>query len=377
MIKNYYGLYIHIPICNSICRYCDFYKVTNNQWIGSDLYLEALEKDLCNLPKNFLPKTIFIGGGTPTALSANDYKKMLLLIHKYIDINNVEEWTTEANPQSIDSEKIEVMLEGGINRISVGIQSFSNNALKLLGRNHDNKKAIDTIELLQSYNFDDISIDMIQSIPGMTKSDIRNELDIISQFHPDHISFYNLIYEAGTPLTKDRDNRRFKTLTDENELEIYLFIQDGLEKLGYDHYEISNFSKNNKICIHNLLYWTGGEYIGCGPSAHSHWNNVRFSKISDLKQYYHNLLNDKSIINMREKLSPFKKAKETLIMWLRLSSGVNLSEFKIKTGFEIKELYSDEIEYLLKNNLLELVNNYLRIPKDKRFLSNSVFIELI
>ena len=374
---NKSGLYIHIPLCLSKCRYCDFYKVTPNKWIGTGNFLESLEIDLKNLPLAFTPISIFIGGGTPSALTAGDYKELMNLIKKYVDTSLLQECTSEANPSSLDESKIETMLSTGINRLSLGIQSFNNKSLKLLGRNHNSKTAINAFEMAKKMGFRNINIDMIQSIPNMNQHEINNDLKVLFQLNPDHISYYNLIYEPNTPITKDREKGKLKIINEDREERIYFQIKSELESSGYNHYEISNFAKKNKKCIHNLIYWKGDEYIGCGPSSHSHWKRKRFSKISSLSIYQKNLYNNESIIDMSEELSPKNKAKECLVMWLRLSEGVELSKFEKKTGFNINDLYNDEIEYLIENKLLLNEKNILKIPESKKFLSNTVFSTLV
>ena len=181
------------------------------------------------------------------------------------------EWTSEANPSSLTKEKLQIMREAGINRLSIGIQSFNDKSLKLLGRNHDNKIAINAYRQAKKYGFDNINIDLIQSIPNQNIKSIDCELEIVKSIMPDHISYYNLIYEPNTQLNNELENGKIKSVDDDLESDIYYHIVSNLENFGYEHYEISNFALNNKKSIHNLLYWQGDEYIGCGPSAHSHW----------------------------------------------------------------------------------------------------------
>ena len=376
-MKSRYGLYIHIPLCISKCKYCDFYKITSKKWNKINNFFSSLEIELSKLPFNFSPSSIFIGGGTPTAISDNDFKFLIKLIKKYVSQTNLIEWTVEANPSSLTKEKLLIMIENGINRLSIGIQSFDNNSLKVLGRNHDSKKALKAYDNARKVGFDNINIDLIQAIPNQSLKHIDNELSLIKSIMPDHISYYNLIYEPNTQLTNDLNTGKINSLDDEIESEIYYHIINILNEFGYEHYEISNFALKNKKTIHNLLYWKGDEYIGCGPSSHSHWNGKRYSNINDIDKYIYNMENSQSVINMTEKLNFSRKIKETFTMWLRLTEGVNVKVFEYKFSCKITEIYGSKIHDLINKKLLEKNNGYIKIPKDKIFLSNSVMSELI
>ena len=376
-MKSDYGLYIHIPLCESKCRYCDFYKVTPKKWIGSDLFLKALEIEFKNLPENFTPLTIFIGGGTPSALNMDELFNLFNLITKYINLKNLKECTIESNPASLNTDKMKIMHEFGIDRLSIGIQSFNDKALKLLGRNHNSKLAIQKINESRNIGFKAINLDMIQAIPGMNEEEVLDELKQIKKIIPDHISYYNLIYEPGTPLTNDRDQGKLNTISEDQEADIYYLIKDYLKKIGYNQYEISNFSLNNQCSLHNMLYWKGGDYIGCGPSAHSHWNGIRYNNINNLDLYCKNLLNGKAIVQTKEKLSSVNKAKEIFIMWLRLNNGVNIVEYEEKTKISLKKIYENEINDLIEKKLLINHSGHIKIPEEKKFLSDYVFSELI
>lgn len=371
------GLYIHVPLCVAKCRYCDFYKLTPRETDGMELFLQCLEIELRRLPKDFAPDTVFIGGGTPTALSAAEYKKMLQSIDRRINLSNVVEFTSEANPGTLTPEKLAVMREGGVNRVSIGVQSFNQGALQLLGRIHDAQTAIDGYQMLRTAGFDNVNIDLIQSIPGMSPNDVLEDAQIVTELGPDHISFYNLIYEPGTPLTKSRDEGTVVPPHEDEEADNYFSVKAYLEKQGYSHYETSNFSKGGKECLHNVLYWQGGEYLGCGPSAHSHWNSKRFGNIPDLAVYTDRLLKDAKPFDDVEVLTAADKARETLVMWLRMTQGVNLDEFKRVTGFTAHELCGDSIESMMEENLLQCRGNHLSLTHHALFISNAVFTELL
>lgn len=371
------GLYIHVPLCEKRCRYCDFYKLTPSEIDSMELYLRCLDIELRRLPKDFAPDTVFIGGGTPTALKPSEYEKMLEAVHRRINLSQAAEFTSEANPGTLSPEKLRVMRDGGVNRVSIGVQSFNEHALQLLGRIHDSKTAAEGYHMLRDAGFDNVNIDLIQSIPGMSPAEVLEDARKAVELGPEHISFYNLIYEPGTPLTKARDEGRVEPPDDDEEADNYYAVKDFLKSAGYGHYEISNFSKPGRECLHNVLYWQGGEYFGCGPSGHSHWHGRRFGNIADLNTYTDRLLRNRTPFDEVEHLSAEDKALETLVMWLRMTDGFDLDEFRKVTGFSAKELCRDGIESMIEESLLQLQDNRLSLTRDALFISNAVFSELL
>jgi oxygen-independent coproporphyrinogen-3 oxidase len=371
------GLYIHVPICISRCRYCDFYKMTPNEWDNVSLFLQCLETELGRLPNDFAPDTVFIGGGTPTALEPADYGRMLEAIAKQINLSNVVEFSSEANPGTLTPEKLAVMKDGGINRVSIGVQSFNDKALRLLGRIHKAEGAIDAYHLLRKAGFDNVNIDLIQSIPGMRPGDVLADARKLVELQPEHVSYYNLIYEPGTPMTLYRDAGRLHPPGDDEEADNYYAVKQLLEDAGYGHYEISNFSKDRKYCLHNVLYWQGGEYFGCGPSAHSHWQGKRFGNLPDLKVYCERMQGDEPPFDEVEALKPEDKARETLVMWLRMTEGIDLAEFECLTGHSVEALCGKAVAAMQEEGLLVRSGNRLSLAKDSLFICNAVFSELV
>ncbi|MCF7817949.1 MAG: radical SAM family heme chaperone HemW [Kiritimatiellales bacterium] len=371
------GLYIHVPICISRCRYCDFYKVTPNEWDHVALFIQSLEAEFRRLPSDFTPDTVFIGGGTPTALEPNNLATLFDALHRTINLSNVVEFTSEANPGTLTPEKLAILRAGGVNRVSIGVQSFNDKALRLLGRIHKADQAIDGYRMLRDAGFENVNIDLIQSIPGMTPDDILADARIVAGLEPEHISYYNLIYEPGTPMTHDRDTGRIVPPGDDEEADNYFAVKHLLEGAGYGHYETSNFSKPRKECLHNVLYWQGGEYFGCGPSAHSHWQGARYGNIRDLQGYCDRLLKNEAPFDEVERLSPEDKARETLVMWLRMTDGVDLAQFEQLTGFAIEALCGAAVDGMVDERLLQRSENRLALAKEALFISNSVFSELL
>ncbi len=371
------GLYIHIPLCVSRCRYCDFYRLTPDEWSDAALFLQSLDAELARLPADFAPETVFIGGGTPTMLEAGDYEKLLESIHRRINLSNVFEFSSEANPGTLTREKLAVMRDGGINRVSIGVQSFNDRALRLLGRIHKAQAAVGAFHMLREAGFDNVNIDLIQSIPGMTSADVLADARKVVELGPEHISFYNLIYEPGTPLARDRDVGRIAEPGEDEEADNYFAVKDLLEAAGYEHYEISNFSKDGRRCLHNVLYWQGGEYFGCGPSAHSHWRGKRFGNVADLRLYCDRLGRGARPFDEMERLSAEEKARETLVMGLRMTEGVDLVQFEKLTGYSADALCGAGIASMVEEGLLRRSENRLVLTRDALFVSNAVFSELV
>lgn len=371
------GLYIHIPICVSRCRYCDFYKLTPNEWDHVELFLQCLEIELRRLPAGFSPDTVFVGGGTPTALGPKELATLFDCIHRSVNLSNVVEFSSEANPGTLTPEKLAIMKTGGVNRISIGVQSFNDQALRLLGRIHQGDGAIEAFRMLREAGFGNVNIDLIQSIPGMAPAEVLADARRVVELEPEHISYYNLIYEPDTPLTHDRDAGRIVPPADDEEADNYFAVKTLLEGAGYGHYETSNFCKPGRECRHNLLYWQAGEYFGCGPSAHSHWNGARFGNISDLQTYCDRLRKNENPFDELERLSPKEKARETLVMGLRLMDGVDLAGFEALTGFSVNELCGEAVEHLLAEGLLQRSGQRLALAKTALFIGNSVFSELV
>ncbi len=371
------GLYIHVPICTARCRYCDFYRLTPGEWDDINLYIQCLELELQRLPKGFAPDTVFVGGGTPTALEPENLAALFDALKRTINLSKVVEFSSEANPGTLTPEKLSIMKAGGVDRVSIGVQSFNDKALRLLGRIHEAKQAIEGFRMLRDAGFDNVNIDLIQSIPGMARAEMLEDARMAVDLGPEHISCYNLIYEPGTPMARDRDAGRIVPPGDDDEADNYYAIKAFLEDSGYGHYEISNFCKPGGECLHNLLYWRGGEYFGCGPSAHSHWNGARFGNVRDLQGYCDRLLKNKNPFDGFERLAREEKAREILVMWLRLTEGVDLDVFERLSGTTVDELCGPVVESLIEECLLQRLGNRLALTENALFVSNSVFSELV
>ena len=371
------GLYIHIPFCVRKCRYCDFCSVPAADERLRTRFLQALDAELGSLPQGFAPQTIFIGGGTPTFLSAAELRQLFDSVKRRVDVGSVTEWSCEANPGTLDREKATLLREAGVNRASLGVQSFDPSNLAFLGRIHSSTEAKDAYPLLRDAGFENINVDLMYGIPGSSREILERDLALIENLDPEHVACYCLMFEKGTELTRLRDAGAVAEVDDDEELDQYRLIRETLGRVGYRHYEISNFAKPGYECQHNLLYWSGGDYIGCGPAAHSHWDGLRYGNVSNVEFYCEAILAGKSPRDFEEKLEPEAKARETLIMGLRRLEGVSRREFREKTGFDYRALRGSEIDSLVSMGLLEERDGFLRLTEKSLFVSDAVFRELV
>ena len=278
------SLYIHIPFCISKCIYCDFNSIViKSQMV--DEYLEAIEQELLSATGKHSFRTVFIGGGTPTVLNETQLGRLLNMISRYVDVPNLKEYTIEVNPGTLSDEKANIMKKSHVDRISIGIQSFNDRYLKLLGRIHSADEAKDIFLNLREKGFKNISIDLIYGYPAQTINEWKRDLRECCKLGPEHISAYCLTYEQGTPIVEMADSGTLKKLSEEEELKMYEFTNDFLSNKDYNHYEISNFAKQGKECRHNTVYWENREYVGIGAGAFSYVNGERYCNIKSVKEY--------------------------------------------------------------------------------------------
>jgi oxygen-independent coproporphyrinogen-3 oxidase len=381
------GLYVHVPFCVRKCLYCDFYSLPTGRGAlarridteahDASVFLDALAVELARLPPAFAPETIFIGGGTPTELSDRDFARLLAMVKDASARGSVTEWTCESNPGTLSRSKVRMMRDAGVNRVSLGVQSFDPSALEFLGRIHSGEEAIDGYRLLRDEGFDNINLDLIYGVPGVPRDALARDLDTLAELAPEHTACYCLIFEDGTPLNELRQKGFVKEVEDDEELEQYNLVRSRLNAAGYRQYEISNFSRPGRECRHNLLYWGPGEYIGCGPSAHSHWAGARYGNVRNLDDYCLNMLSGAPARAFEERLDPEKKARETLVMGLRRLEGVDRNAFKTATGFDFAELCRQEIDWMRDEGLLEHDGPRLRLTEKGLFVSDAIFAELV
>jgi len=349
------GIYIHIPFCNKRCSYCDFYLITNTSLI--DKFVVNLKKEIQITSEehnkgNF--DTIFFGGGTPSLLTHYQVSDIIEHLNKYFQISSNAEITIEANPEDFLTSDIADYKAAGVNRLSLGVQSFKNEELKFLTRQHTSEEA-ETVITKSLKHLDNINADIIYSLPDQSLEDLDFSLMKAVSLGVRHISAYTLTYEERTPLYKAYQKKLVKKNTDSMEAEMYGHVSESLTSLGFGHYEVSNFSVEGFQCMHNLKYWQYQNYIGFGPSAHSMVDGVRWNNYRDIIRYNSDLVQNKLPVENKYLLSPEQKMLEYLMLALR-STGVDLAEFEKIFKEVFMEKYKASIDELLKDNYAELSN---------------------
>jgi oxygen-independent coproporphyrinogen-3 oxidase len=344
------SLYIHVPFCLKKCDYCDFYSeiaapsaIENflNACSG-ELELYADHPIFCR--SEF--QTFYLGGGTPSLLSAEQINNLAVKAQHVFHFSKNFEFTIEANPETISLSKLFNYCAIGINRLSFGIQSFSNSELQTLGRIHDLDQAKKCIEWASQVGFDNINLDLIFAIPGQTLKNWQENLHQAIQFKPKHLSIYCLTIEARMPLQRKILSGELKKINEKIEREMYLWSIDALSNAGYQQYEISNFCSPGFECRHNLSYWDGSPYLGIGPSAHSFWDSHRQWNVDSLGSYLNLLKKNKKPIAGQEELSNNQKMLEFLFLSLRTSQGINISQFEDKFKLSFNQKFGKVLERL-------------------------------
>lgn len=375
------GLYIHVPFCVVKCRYCAFtsYPVDKEDTF---IYIDALSgemeaRSVMLSPEDREVDTVYIGGGTPTCLSAKDLEVVFKGIYSNFDISAGAEVTVEANPGTVDGHKLSFLRECGVNRISMGIQSCQKDNLGVLGRIHTFEDAVSTFNQAREAGFDNLSVDLMFGIPGQSFEQWKECLDRVTDLKPDHISAYGLQLEEGTPLFEGAREGRVIPCPEDLEADMYKYLKDFLESRGYIHYEISNFALSGRLCRHNLIYWHNRQYLGLGPAAHSFMAGRRFSNYADLRSYAARLRDGALPQCWEEVMDCENEMSETVFMGLRLVEGLDMDQFRKRFGKDIKEVYGARIQRLEGLGLIESDSCRVRLTEKGLLLGNMVFMEFV
>jgi len=367
------GIYIHIPFCRQKCSYCDFYLITNLNII--DKFVSNLLKEISlysELLSGHFFDTIFFGGGTPSILSASQIEKIIHTLKTNLKISENPEITLEANPEDFkdDLTKLRDYSTAGINRISIGIQSFLDEELQFLTRLHSAETGINVIKEAKEY-FDNISIDLIYSIPGQKITDIEKSISKAIELEVDHISAYTLIYEKETKLYKDYLKGIFHSTSENIEREFYDYLTKRLTESGFKHYEISNYARNGKESRHNKKYWEYDDYIGLGPSSHSKINLKRWSNIRNIIKYNISLQNNVIPVTGEHILTNNEIADEIIMLGLR-AKGVDITKFKKLSGIDFHEKYRNSVAELIKNGFAKTEGNLFSLTEKGYSVSDEI-----
>lgn len=358
------AVYIHIPFCNSICSYCDFCKVVyNHDWI--EPYLEKLESEIDNSYMGEEIETLYIGGGTPSCLNIDELVKLFKILAKFKKANTIE-FTFECNLNDIEEEKFKFLYSHGVNRLSIGIESFNSEKLEFMKRESNFKDAKKKIALLRNIGFKNINIDLMYAIPGETVKTLKSDLKKFLKLKPEHISTYSLIIEKNTLVGLNK----VKPIEEERDFKLYETICKKLKKKGYIHYEVSNFAKKGYESKHNLTYWNNEEYYGFGVGASGFVEAIRYENTKSLTEYLKgNTISSKSL------MSKVDNMENELILGLRKLEGVSLERFFDKFEENMQNIFP--IKPLIKNGDLIYKDGYIYINPKKLYVMNEILLKLI
>lgn len=372
------GIYIHVPFCQIKCRYCDFYSITYDALKGG--YVRALlveiEKRSYEVRSESI-ETIYFGGGTPSLLSPRQIEAILRQIDKYYRLSSSLELTLECNPGDLSSMEILNLVSLGVNRVSIGAQSFSPKVLQFLGRRHSPEETIEMVEIFQGEGIDNISLDLIYGIPGTTLKMLQSDLELVKRLSPTHISAYHLIYEENTPMWRDLQKGIITPIDEDRSLQMGHLIQSFLKENSFHRYEISNYALDGYESKHNTAYWQGTPYIGFGPSAHSYVHPWRSWNEADLKKYCDELLNGAYFLNRTyEYITPEMAYEEFILTRLRTTKGVLLSELSNLFGEKKKDEFISKVTpYLSKGLIMDDQHRYF-FSEEGFNLSDGIIAEL-
>jgi len=359
------GLYVHIPFCRRRCRYCDFVSSVFDEG-RAERYVDALLAEAAQHQGTGF-RTAYIGGGTPTVLGGALLEKLLA----GLPLDGVGEFTVEANPESVTRETAEILARYGVNRISLGVQSFHDGLLAALGRVHDAARAKEAFALLRGAGFRNISLDLMFAIPGETMATLDADLAQALALAPEHISYYCLSYEEGTELHSMRADGRVAQCSEAQELAMYRRVIETLSAPGFRHYEISSFARPGFACAHNLNYWRNGDYVGLGAGASSHTGGERRTNEKDIERYIEKIRAQGAATVFAETLVGEKKEREMLVLGLRMIDGVDAGRF------EGMEPLADEIHSLRAQGLLDVSALKLHLTGKGLFVADSVMETLV
>ncbi len=390
------ALYVHIPFCDTKCPYCDFNTYAKIESLIPD-YVSALRTEIelwGGMLGNPPVRTVFFGGGTPSYLPTGDISALMATISESFPFTEDAEVTLEANPGDFTPDKLSNFLESGINRLSIGVQSFDDGLLTLLGRRHTAADAVEAYRMALDAGFDNVSIDLMYGLPHQTIDHWRETLARTADLKPPHVSLYALTLEGGTPMEHSVSQGTLPMPDPDLAADMYAAAEQQLGDFGYRHYEISNWAADGKLGLHNIVYWRNEPYLGVGPGAHSSLANHRFSNLKPPREYVRRLqehsgspipisgsrdeaqaaIRQVPVVDTVEYIDGSLEMAETMMLGLRLDTGVSITEFETRFGESPLEVYREELGELQPTGLVEVAKGSIRLTDKGRFLSNEVFV---
>jgi len=367
--------YIHVPFCRHRCGYCDFTLVAGRDELIDD-YLRALEIELQSLVGMKELDTLFLGGGTPSHLSVDELDRLMNLLFEHFQLAEGYEFSIEANPIDLCSEKLDVLMNAGVNRVSLGVQSFDAEILQLLERDHRAEQVIDVVERLKT-RIENVGIDLIFGVPGQTLELWEQTLKAAIELKPAHFSTYGLTFEKGTSFWSRREKHELIPLPEELEREMYGMAMEMLPAAGFEQYELSNFARSGFRCRHNEVYWNGESYFGFGPGAAQYINGGRDINHRSVTTWLKRVFAGESPVGESEELSPEDRAREAAVIALRKCEGIDKREFAQRFGFPLVDLAGEAINRYLQTGLLEQTETHLRLTTEGRFPADTVIVDFL
>ena len=368
------GLYLHIPFCVKKCNYCDFCSYPSLSPSMRREYISQLVKEIKGYKREekITVDTVFFGGGTPSLLSTEEFFEICDAIDETFEITEDAEFTVEANPKTVNPEKLSAYISRGVNRISLGLQTIHENELKKLGRIHSYDDFVDAYNLVSDSGITNISIDIMYGIPEQTLDSFRDTLLAALSLSPAHISVYGLILEENTPFWENRKNLRFPS--EDEECDMYYFASSLLAERGYSHYEISNYAKPGYRSRHNMKYWKLDDFIGVGVTAYSFFEGVRYGNLCDIAEY---ISSDLEQYIKEDKLDASDLAFEYVMLGLRTSDGISADEYKRLFGADFLSEKKEKIDVYVKNGYMTVSGDRIALTEKGFYVSNSILVDLL
>lgn len=370
------SLYIHIPFCASKCYYCDFNSYVSTSDVMA-AYVDALSKELEQLAQDehTLPlQTVFLGGGTPSLLPPALLQQLFDSIHRYFRLDPSAEISMEANPGTVTAEKLKVMREGGVNRLSFGVQTLNEAMLKKLGRLHDAAQVYQSYRLARAAGFPSVNFDLMFGLPGQSMEMLTDSLQKLCELEPDHLSTYALKVEEGTPFGTWHDRGQLILPSEDTDADMYEIVQTFLQQKGYEMYEISNFARPGHKCRHNLVYWRNEPYMAAGAGAHGYVNGIRYQLERVVPDYIKRASTGQRPIVDQETIAPAEQEEDTMILGLRLVEGITERRFLERHGKHLHSRFGSELNQAVQNGWIRWDKSRIRLSHEALPIANEVFL---
>jgi oxygen-independent coproporphyrinogen-3 oxidase len=375
------AVYVHVPFCTTKCHYCDFYSLAGH--LGeADRFLDALEREIAIQTAQMgrpTPQTVFIGGGTPTLMSADQLERLLTILSAAMDPRRIVEFTVEGNPNTFSPDRARVLKRHGVNRMSFGAQSFVKSELEQLQRDHEPENVSPAVQMAREAGIDNVNIDLIFGIPRQTEKTWAYSLGRALEIGTEHLSCYSLIYEPNTAMTARLKRGEVTPIDEELELKLFEQTYSTLRAAGFSRYEVSNYAKPGKECRHNLHYWKGSEYFAWGPAAAAHVAGHRWKNVQSLAHYSDALLANPPTLPLTqmEKLDPMKRAGEIAMLQLRLAAGLDWEDFQKRTGVDARKRLDRVIRKYDGLDLLEISAKKIALTEKAVAVSNTIVADVM